>query len=363
MYLVRSSRFLKNYKTPFYCKRHNNRFTKREYLVMKNIFYFKFSRKLKYLAVSLFVSAFFFAGCSSSQNMNNDSRNNPALSNEKSFSFYYKDDGQTNYWKVNFIDGKISTLYKNGERIPGYKIDDYKDMIYKNLGELTDDYIGKDTDVYQFNFDSKHFKDEMKKMKKETHKHKFNLDFDKDKFKKQMKHLTVDLQKLKDKKIIIKIDTSDFNINMDELKANLEKLKEDSSLYNFNFNMDDFNNSMKEFNKKMKNFKVELEKIDLDDLRNEIERTKDHLDKMHLDMSKVNKDLRKFNLFIKDLRKELVQDNVIKNKDEDFNMNFNSDEIVINGKKLPDSLHKKYIKLYKDHFGKDLDDEIKINVN
>ncbi len=328
---------------------------------MKESFYNKYRKKLKYFAVFIIVSVFVLAGCSSSQNMNNNSQNNPVSSSEKSLSFSTKDNGVTDHWEVNFIDGKISTLYKNGERIPGDKIDNYKDMIYENLDELTDGYSVKDKNVYQFNFDSKHFKDEMKKMRKEMHKHKIHLDFDKDKFKKQMKDLCVDLDKLKDKKIIIKIDTSDFNINMDELKNNLEKLKEDSSLYKFDFNMDDFNKSMKEFNKKMKNFKVEIEKLDLDDLRNEIENTKDHLDKMHLDMSKVNKNLRKFNLFMKDFRKELVQDHVIKNKDEDFDMNFNSKEIVIDGKKLPDSLHKKYLKLYKDHFGKDLNDEIKIN--
>ncbi len=316
---------------------------------------------IKPFTILFFISVLFLTGCSSSQNMNSDLKNNPEILNEKSFSFYNDENGQTNHWKVNFNDGKISTLYKNGERVPGDKIDDYKDLVYKNLNDISDGMHELDKNVYSFKFDTKHFKDDMKEMRKEMHRHKFH--FDKEKFKKQMKDLTVDLQKLKDKKIIIKIDTADIDINMDELKNNLEKLKNDSTLFNFDFNMDEFNESMKEFDKKMKNFKVEIEKIDLDDLKNELAKTKEDLKNMHLDLSKVNKDLKKFNLFMKDLRKELVKDNVIKSKDEDFDMDFNSNEIIINGEKLPDSLHKKYLKLYKDHFGKDLDDQIKININ
>ena len=41
---------------------------------------------------------------------------------------------------------------------------------------------------------------------------------------------------------------------------------------------------------------------------------------------------------------------------DDFDAEFNSDELIINGKRLPDNLLSKYKEMYKKHFGKEIED-------
>ena len=47
-------------------------------------------------------------------------------------------------WRVDFNNDEISSIYKDGTRLPDNEIDQHKEMIYEKLGELRSDY--KDVD-------------------------------------------------------------------------------------------------------------------------------------------------------------------------------------------------------------------------
>ena len=85
----------------------------------------------------------FLAGCSSG--MEQSSLDQTGVIGDKSFSF--KDAGSE--WQVNFQDNEISSLYKNGVRIPDEEIDNHKKMIYKNLGELSKEYDHLSSKVFK----------------------------------------------------------------------------------------------------------------------------------------------------------------------------------------------------------------------
>ena len=70
--------------------------------------------------------------------------------------------------------------------------------------------------------------------------------------------------------------------------------------------------------------------------------------------------MKTFKGFMKDVRSELVKDKLIKNEDEKFDMKMDSKEMIINGKKVPDDLFKKYKEIYKRHYGQEIEHEINI---
>jgi beta-lactamase regulating signal transducer with metallopeptidase domain len=60
------------------------------------------------------------------------------------------------------------------------------------------------------------------------------------------------------------------------------------------------------------------------------------------------------------LRKELVNDGVLKSDDEKLTFSLTQDEVEVNGKKLSGELHKKYLKIYRQSTGNKLNGEFKI---
>lgn len=60
------------------------------------------------------------------------------------------------------------------------------------------------------------------------------------------------------------------------------------------------------------------------------------------------------------LRKELVSDGILKDNDEKMNFSLTQDEVEVNGQKLSDDLHKKYLKIYSKETGNKLNGEFKI---
>jgi hypothetical protein len=58
-----------------------------------------------------------------------------------------------------------------------------------------------------------------------------------------------------------------------------------------------------------------------------------------------------------DVKDELISDDFISSEDDIEDFELSKDQMVVNGKKVDDNLHKKYLAIYKKHFGKDLSDD------
>ena len=71
----------------------------------------------------------------------------------------------------------------------------------------------------------------------------------------------------------------------------------------------------------------------------------------------LDKDLKKLDTFIDDMKTEMVKDKLINSTDEKIDVELNSKEMTVNGKKVDDQLLEKYKHMYKKHFGKDLKDK------
>lgn len=208
-------------------------------------------------------------------------------------------------WKAYFEKGKLVELYKNGEKIPKEQFAKYEDLIYKRYAEF-------EVEMAELEIDMKQLKVELEDLKN------IKIDFDNEEFMEEMKtmkhELSRELSKLKD---------LDFNINID-------------------IDLDELNESLK-------NIKVDLSGFD------------EEMADLKIELTGLKKELRVLKRFMHNLKEGLVDDGYLEDDADDFDLDLSREEMILNGKQLPESTHRKYLKLYKEHFGEELEDEFRIS--
>lgn len=277
----------------------------------------------------LFIPAiliFIASGCSSS-NQGTVSEFDTNSRADQTYSFNSDDSGKSVRFEVNFDNGEISSLYKDGHRIPDNEIDDYRDMIDHKLNKLQHKSHHISVDLGKFESDMHTFREEMHKMKEEFKDQEFDFKFDSEDFQKGMEDLSKELSGLKDKKIRIEFDSDKFRDEMDNLKKDLDiHIKIDM-------------NNLKE---------------NLDRLGREMDKNRDELSHISIDLSGLDSKLDKLNEFIDTLKKEMVKDNLLKNESDKLNVDLDENGMTVNGKEVSPELFRKYKQLYEDHFDKKL---------
>ncbi len=180
----------------------------------------------------------------------------------------------------------------------------------------------------------------------------FDIDINMDDFDKEMEELQKELGKLKSYKFEFDFDNEEFRAGMEELKKELSELKlEDLQL---EFDSEEFRKSMSLLKKELKEQKFSFN-FDMDSVKEEREELKEELKDLDIDLKDLDIELEKLDGFIDDLKEELEFDGLIDNKDDDINLELNKNEMLIDGKPVPDELFKKYKEMYEEHFGKKLD--------
>ena len=169
---------------------------------------------------------------------------------QKYLSFYETVEGETIHWEVNFNGNEISSIYKNGKKIPDDLVADYK---YKVNDELDEMRFGNRKFSFQMpviSGDEFNFKfDEMNKELEEMQKNFPKIDdefefhyFDSEEFKKEMDELKKELEENKTKIFKYKFDNEEFKKQIEELQKNLKEKKikpEDLNFYFFEENSED----------------------------------------------------------------------------------------------------------------------------
>jgi hypothetical protein len=252
---------------------------------------------------------------------------------QESFTFYSGE--KEDKYEAVFSDGELTSLSKNGKLLTKDEMKNNEDLVYDRINDLSNKY--KEDFVFhfddkKFNERMKHFGEEMKQFKPHIHIMLDSLNFNFDSLKNQLaplKHMKIQIFKdLNDEEFDIpdiKIDEKDFNIDVDRINKDLEKAAEE-----------------------IKNSKEEIAQLDIPELT---KRVNDEIRKANIDLKKSKGELKKLNEFLKEIKQEMLIDNLIKNPDDKINLKIDDGDIYVNGKKLPDELTKKYKKLYKDKFG------------
>jgi hypothetical protein len=194
-----------------------------------------------YLLSILLLFAFTSVSCADTptDSLNKDS--------QKYLSFYETVDGERIHWEANFFGDEITSIYKNGTRIPDELVADYKDKVYSQLDEMRfggnkftfrmPAIVGED-----FHIDMEELHKELEEMKKELPKHKEHFkfyQFDSEEFEKEMEELKKELEENKSDIYKFKFDEKEFEEQMEQLekdlKENLPKLKK----FKFEFDIEE----------------------------------------------------------------------------------------------------------------------------
>ncbi len=307
---------------------------------------------IKKLSLLLIPAALLFAsaGCSTS-NQGTSIQSDLNSRADQTFSFYKDENGKNVRWEVNFEDGEISSLYKDGQRVSDGEIEDYKDMIYHRLDKLHNKSHHISIDLDGFKSDMGSFKQDMQKLKEDLKNQKYEFNFDNEEFREGMRQLSKELSKLKDKKIRIDFDSDKFHEEMLNLKKDLD--------IHVDINMDDLDRKLGEINKEMDKHGMERShiSIDLTGLDEAMAHLDENLANIKIDLKGLDVKLKKLNEFIDKIKTEMVKDNLLNDMDAELNLDLNMHGMKVNGKKVPQDLFEKYKKIYEEHFDKKLSED------
>jgi hypothetical protein len=247
----------------------------------------------------------------------------------KTYSFITKENGKKVHWTAIIRNGNLDLLYKNDEKLSESEMAAYKDMVFEQVKKLNESLSSLDEFTFPdsgFYFNSEAFDKQMEEFNEKMKNFKFNFHFDSLDVNRIMNQVNKNLEKLKD---------DDF-FNEKQLANMNEKLSRafDNHNFDFHFNFDRLNMSLDKLNLRMKELNIRM-----DHLKEKMNTLKE---------------------FLKDVRSELIKDGYLNKNDNDYDLDFTRDRIEVNGKRLPDNLLEKYKKIYKEHFGKEIDDTFRI---
>lgn len=289
-------------------------------------------------------------GCSTSKK-GTISNYNTQTRADQTFSFYKEENGKNVRWDVNFDDGEISSIYKNGLRLPADEIKDYEGMIYHRLDKLQSKSHHITVDLNGFKSDMGKFKEDMKKLKEELKNQHFEFRFDNEEFKEGMKELSIELSRLKDKKIRIDFDSEKFRDEMEKLKKDID-IHVDIDMDKLKENLDNINIEMDKHRDQLSHITIDLSGLD-----EAMSHLDENLANVRINLKGLDVKLKKLNEFIDDLKEEMVKDNLLKDKDDELNLDLTENGMKVNGKEVPKELFEKYKKMYEEHFDKELSDD------
>ena len=282
-------------------------------------------------------SLFIFASCSSEAYTQEDTSEQKG---EQSLYFTQNENGNRVHYKVNFDDGEISSIYKDGVKVPDNEVKDYEDLVNDELNSIKsnkhDFFIPHSRHVFHFDMDS--LNDKMKKMREKFKAENFHFKFDHKKFKEDMKKMREELKDL---------DNIVIHIDKDKICENLNKSLRHLNNLNFDFDFD---------------FDADKHEISMENLKEDMKNLKEEMSDLSIEMEDLNKEMKTLSKFLEDVKSELVKDELINSEDEDFNLEIKSTGMKINSEKVSADLFEKYKKMYEDHFNKKLKDGVKFRV-
>jgi predicted nucleic acid-binding Zn-ribbon protein len=318
-------------------------------------------------ALLLFFLALFSACSSSASSSETEYFYSDEEDNKYSHTLIFYNENDNARYKVYLDNGKIVKIYRNEKLVPEEDISKYGGMIFDELDRLRKDKDDLAEQIKIFKFDTKKSKEELKKLKermRDEHSRFFEFEFDKEKFKEEMDRLKEELKGIDSQKIRIKFDRKTFRENIRELTENLRRFHIPPKKFKIELDMHDLDRNMKELGEEIKKLHFEFDpiEIELPDLKENLDEIKIELNSVKKELKGVKKEIKKLNDFLDDVRVELVNDNIIEDDEDDFDFELTPDVLRVNGEEVSSELLPKYQELYKKHFGKEIEKDMKIKI-
>lgn len=306
------------------------------------------------------------------------------------FKFSEDVNGEEKRFKAKLNNGKLEELYIDGDKVDAKDFDKYESKISNRLNE--------------YDSGMKEYRDGMTKFREEMKAHKHKLSELRQKLGKLDRRHSEDFDfdydfDFPNNISIPEFDSTHMHKIMAEVKANLKEHFAHHSIKippihvppvhippippippihvdgdddcDYEFDKEEFEESMKEWKKEfeagMKEFNKEMKHFDSKKLAEEIKNSvnskefKKSMEDLKVSMSKLKADMKILKEYLNDVKDELVKDKLVNDEDDLDKLYISKTEMKVNGKVVSPELHKKYLQIYKKHYGKDLDDDQKIN--
>jgi len=275
---------------------------------------------------------------------------------EQALYFTENENGNKTEYEVHFKDGEITSIHKNGVKVPDDEIEGYEDLVNDELNSIRRDKFDffVHPSPHAFHFDMDEFHKNMDEMRDNFKGDNFVFKFDREKFKEDMDKLKDDLKDIDD--IVIHIDKDKIRKNIDKGLRDLDKLK--MHRFNFDFDDDELDENMKRITIELKNMNDELE-LNMENLEEEMKDLEEEMGDLSKEMEELDKEMKNLDNFLSAVKIELVKDGLIKNTEVEFELELSSTKMEVNDEKIPDNLLEKYKALYEKHFGKEIKGKLK----
>lgn len=332
-------------------------------------------------------SVFDFAGLHGNTNnfFNNGSAPDSSFTKKRKRTLKFTEEvnGDSKVFKAKLNNGKLDELYIDGEKVEAKDYAKYESNVYKRLNEYDSAMSDYKESMKKYHQEMSAHREKLTELRKKLsnlnslnkHNHDYDFDFP--------EHISLP-----------HFDSEELRKTLAEVKANLKEQFAKHPIRippinippiqippippvnidgdcDFEFDKEEFEADMKEWEKEfeegMKVFSEEMKKFDgkklAEEIKNSInsEEFKESMKDLKKNMGKVKTKLKFLKEYLSEVKDELISDKIVADEAELDKLYISKTEMKANGKSLSPELHKKYLQIYKKHFGKELEDEQKIN--
>jgi hypothetical protein len=191
------------------------------------------------------------------------------------------------------------------------------------------------------------------------------FDFDREEFESEMKELHSELKKLRHHKFNIKFDSKKFKEEMELQSSDLKNLRLEDFHIDVEFDSEEFRENMKELEEELRDQKITFQDFHFDasEFKKEMEALKEGMKDIEINLTDLNLELGKLDGFMEELKTELKNDGLIKDENENIDLEMDESEMRICGEKVPEELFRKYKELYEEYFGKNSSNDMHIKIH
>lgn len=275
---------------------------------------------------------------------------------KRTLKFYDKENGEEKRFKARFDNGKLEELFIDGEKVDEKDFPKYEGKIYQRL----EDY---DAGMKEYQKGMEKYKESMEAYKESMRKYREKMKDFRGHYHADIDIPDIDLSELKE---LAKEIRENVRVHIPPVyipPIDLSELKE--GLNDFDFDHEKFKEEMKDWNTGMKDFKIDMGKFskEMKERGPGSEAFKKSMEELKVNMGNLKVEMKKLKEFIHDVKDELVKDKLMDEGDDLDDFTLSKDEMIVDGKKVSPELHKKYLELYKKHFGKELTGDKKFRIN
>lgn len=268
--------------------------------------------------------------------------------NVKVLKFHTEIDNKNSLVEVELTNNQIEKLKIDGKEISSDDFSNYKEMVNSRLKNISDESVnldGEDVKIIKIVDDSGDG-DSVEKViiNDNDFKEKANSRIA-HRMKILQERLSSSADSLKKKK---------FKIIVRDGDSDLTGL--DSNIFNFELDLNKLHDQLGKLPELMKDFDFDIPAFSdrgIKDINKKLERLERKLEKSEKELEKTKKELDKTKEFIKKFKSELIKDKLINSANDEPEIEFFSDEMIVNGKSVSKLQFEKYKKMYEDIIGKE----------